>query len=355
MAANILAAFPYANLTPVAILPGQPTFESLTRLQQELDANARSIKSSLGNGRDGHLVLTQTRAALSALPGYVDFVIPAHPGNLPEYPAQATEKQIRIIKERFDLETKQFEAYYDTDLSLKKQLLQACPDLFLEAIRDPTHGFALLTTLDLVTHLWTHYGRVSREKLHANTLALLKPSWSANDSIEALFKEINQRAQLGRAANSPYPDTLLAEAVYQNVAATGLFTTRCELWRSRIETEKTYLHAQEFFRSAYSDLNRTVAVDHGYHSAMVATTSNVTLAAPTACVTKAEVEALIAAAVQTALGAKRAPRTGPAPFYCWSHGESTTHDSARCLKKLPGHQDAATSSNKMGGSARKLK
>jgi hypothetical protein len=27
MAANILAAFPYANLTPVAILPGQPRLD----------------------------------------------------------------------------------------------------------------------------------------------------------------------------------------------------------------------------------------------------------------------------------------------------------------------------------------
>jgi hypothetical protein len=65
---------------------------------------------------------------------YVEFVVPSNPGNLPEYPPQATEKQAQVIIERFDMETQQFETYHDTDLALKKQLLQACPDLFLEAI-----------------------------------------------------------------------------------------------------------------------------------------------------------------------------------------------------------------------------
>ena len=36
-------------------------------------------------------------------------------------------------------------------------------------------------------------------------------------------------------------------------------------------------------------------------------------------------------------------------FYCWSHG-ACTHPSPECKSKKPGHQDAATFDNKMGGS-----
>ena len=36
-------------------------------------------------------------------------------------------------------------------------------------------------------------------------------------------------------------------------------------------------------------------------------------------------------------------------FYCWSHG-ACAHPSPECKNKRPGHQDAATFENKMGGS-----
>jgi hypothetical protein len=38
-------------------------------------------------------------------------------------------------------------------------------------------------------------------------------------------------------------------------------------------------------------------------------------------------------------------------IYCWTHG-GCGHTGATCLTKLAGHQDAATFTNKMGGSTR---
>jgi hypothetical protein len=46
------------------------------------------------------------------------------------------------------------------------------------------------------------------------------------------------------------------------------------------------------------------------------------------------------------------PRTPmPAHFnkYCWTHGHGN-HEGPNCNSKAPGHQDAATADNKMGGS-----
>ena len=43
------------------------------------------------------------------------------------------------------------------------------------------------------------------------------------------------------------------------------------------------------------------------------------------------------------------PTPSWAIHYCWTHGQ-TGHKSDTCRSKAPGHQDAATATNKMGGS-----
>jgi hypothetical protein len=52
--ASIVAGFPHQTLTRFA----EPTFDTLTVLQRELNSNAESVYSRRGNGLTGHLVLT---------------------------------------------------------------------------------------------------------------------------------------------------------------------------------------------------------------------------------------------------------------------------------------------------------
>ena len=378
--ADITALFPYQVLSRIADPPAQaPTFSSLTRLQSELDANARAITTHLGGGRHGHLVLTQQLARLQALPGYEPFVVPVNPGPLPVYPNTATERTLKQVTDRFKLATTQYKTYHDTDRALKKLVLQACDELYLEPLRDPVHGFTELTTLQILTHLWAQFGTITRAELRANSVALLQPFWQPHESIEGLFKAINQRAALGIAANAPYPDSMLEEAVYINVENTGLFTTWCEQWRTKPDAEKTYLHSQAFFRRAYADRNRTTAFSQGYHGAHAtksttpvkqpntATNSNTPIQvseqiAQAVALALNQVDDKIARAVSTALkkssrANKKQKRSGTPPrdvHYCWSHGESTTHNSVTCLNKKPGHQISATLQNKMGGSNKTL-
>ena len=46
--------FPFKTLTPII---GEPTYESINHLTQELYSNASSIPSTLGGGRHGNLGL----------------------------------------------------------------------------------------------------------------------------------------------------------------------------------------------------------------------------------------------------------------------------------------------------------
>ena len=62
-------AFEIANLTKIH---GEPTFESIRKLQREININAQCVHSELGGGAHGHLglVLTPQENALHSNVAY---------------------------------------------------------------------------------------------------------------------------------------------------------------------------------------------------------------------------------------------------------------------------------------------
>ena len=70
-----IKTFPITTLTRIG---GQPTYEQIKEINEELNANAASIVTSRGGGAHGHLAMTvspATYATLSATP----FVAPKMP------------------------------------------------------------------------------------------------------------------------------------------------------------------------------------------------------------------------------------------------------------------------------------
>ena len=367
-----IASFPYPVLSPVAILPAQPTFETLKRLQEEMDANSSSIETNLGNGLTGHLVLTMAPAVYQALPEFVEFVVPINPGVLPIYAPNATDRQLKITRERFDVALKAFETYKATSAALKKQLLAACPSVFYDALREPIHGFMRVSVRQILDHLWITFGRITNAMYTLSMKTLMQPFWVPSESIETLFTAINGKLALSIAFDSPCPDKLLAEAVYLNVDATGVYEHWTRQWRAKPDAEKTYLLSQAFFRTAYADetANRSTAASQGYqgaHSAIKADTPSKEMDQATAfalALTSAVKEVMkeykppVAEPVNNKRQ-KRNPSTTPSStpdsgtiHYCWIHGESRSHKGSECGMRIhfPGFQESATLQDKKGGS-----
>ena len=70
--------FPHTSLTPIN--PNSPpSYASLSVIAKELNANAISIHSNIGNGKLGHLSLTITNTAYLVKSDNVTFDIPTHP------------------------------------------------------------------------------------------------------------------------------------------------------------------------------------------------------------------------------------------------------------------------------------
>jgi len=330
---SVTSSFPYPTITPVAALPQAPTYQTLKRLQLELNANAISVHSNRGNGLLGHLILTDPDATLDA-----PFVVPLNPGIL-DIPPNQTQEQIRVLRDTHTLAKDDFNTYHATDKALKAQLLSACPATYLKDLEDPATGFALVTTRQLLTHLWTHYGRITPSDLNRNVKALLSLTWNTIDPITQLYDQVQACTTFARAGGAPIAETTVVEAIYDAVERTGTFTKSCDDWRKRPEDQKTFAEAKAFFLKEAQDANRSTAGQFNFgptiHQANAAAATK-EQPAPVEHLNKDK-------------GKDERQKSARQPQYCWTHG-ICTHSSANCRQPLSGHQPTATYMKRLGGS-----
>ena len=252
--ASITAHFSMWTLTLIAIAGiSVPTFATLKVLQWELNANALSVYSSQGNGSIGHLVLTYSPANLQALPNHVPFIIPLNPGQNPTVPAGATAEQIRVITRAHTNDMQDWNTYHSNDNALKQQLRAACPHLFLKTLMHTDLGFALVSTLTMLSHLWDTYGSITHADIMANNTTLTTNDWGPPMPMEGLFTKITRCVNYAAAGGAPIIAVMVVQAAYNNIEVTGLFTDDCKVWRNKPVAEKTYTLLKEFFTNADQD------------------------------------------------------------------------------------------------------
>ena len=94
--------FPHPTIPPIV---GQPSYETISKLQLNLNTDAASIYSHRGDGRLGTFYLT-VKPELYNIKSATPFVSPVNPGQNPTIPANSMGPQIseskRQHKEKFD-------------------------------------------------------------------------------------------------------------------------------------------------------------------------------------------------------------------------------------------------------------
>ena len=70
--------FKFPNLTKIH---GEPTFDSIKTLHNELKTNSQTVPSNLGGGTHGHLGLVLNHQQYALLSD-ASFITPPHPGTL---------------------------------------------------------------------------------------------------------------------------------------------------------------------------------------------------------------------------------------------------------------------------------
>lgn len=325
MALTPTDSFPHGELQPIP-LEDKPTFANLKVIHQQLNANAMAIPSSRGGGVHGHLALVIPTAQFDAIPATIPWQEPVHPGAAPAHAAAATSAQITETNRAYKANLDEFLLYVATSTALKKLLLAAVPDTFVELLKDDALGYANVTTLQLLNHLDTTYGTVTPDDLAAN-LATMDALWSPTQPIEDLWNQI-RACQRYAAPHDPISDATTVRSAIANLNASGVFTDALKDWRKKPVADQTWANLLLHFNKEDRERRRQLtASDAGYANAAKQSM-------PSAPTTKTP-----SSGATMIAGMK----------YCWTHGLNVSHDSRACSNPQTGHCHTATADNMQGG------
>ena len=399
---KIKDSFPHPTIDPIV---GQPGYETIKPVHQKLNANAASIVSHLGNGRLGLLYLTVQPTVFATLSA-VAFIPPTNPGPQALYPPGATQYQIQAVNAAHTTAQRLFAQYDSTDRALKQQLLGAVDDMFVSSLADPHVGYANVTTLQLLQHLYDTYAKITDGDLEENKEAMAA-AYDVNLPIETLYKRIEDCVQYAAAANTPFTAAQVVSTAFRVIQKTGMFTDDCKIWKRRTPLTKTWAQLKVDFTIAHNELRESQQTTRsaGFHAnnvqemeglqqetaTAIANLANATLAdrstmtsmqatiatltTQLADVNHKLVEALnsnstlketIAAGTGNRNNGGGAGRNGNSNngggytatqyiHYCWTHGPKSSHPSSGCSRPAEGHPAAATHDNKMNGRTTKWK
>ena len=153
--------FEFKELTKIH---GEPTYETIKTLHNQLKANASSVPSGLGGGNFGHLGLVLTPAQY-ALISAAPFDRPVHPGPL-VIPAGTAQHAATTMKELHKERLRVFNEVLGVEAALRQQIVSAIDEQYLLAIRnrqtnaitDPVHDI-------IMNHLYPTYSDINPQKL----------------------------------------------------------------------------------------------------------------------------------------------------------------------------------------------
>jgi hypothetical protein len=365
MTTHILASnFPIPTLSIIVTATQQPTYQTIRKAQMEINTNAAAVHSYEGGGAHGHLVLTMTPAAyLLVTP--IPFVQPVAPPLRPILPAAGTVAQITAITKQHKEDRVNFIKYQETDRALVGQLIAATDYTYIASLAHPDVGFANVTALQIMTHLYATYGAISLAEREANLTRMNEP-WYPPAPIETLFETLQRGVAFAAATGEPIADATVARIGYNQILRTGLFSDACRDWRLRDEVNQTYAEFVTHFKRQDRDrLESSTAGAQGYgamtcivkepkHEAEPQINSATSLTSDLAAILKELQLHRTTLNQQQTTPPVSLPPAQVRMGYCWTHGSSNNiqHTSKTCTRKAVGHQDDATYRNKMGGSTK---
>jgi hypothetical protein len=135
-------------------------------------------------------------------------------------------------------DTQVYRTYNNVDQAIKKLLIEAFDDAYLNALSDEVVGYANCTSLHILTQLLTYYAMIAPTELTQNYERLNTP-YDPNQPMETLFQQMQDARAFEVAGGQPYGAAIIINLAYTLVFNTGLFPDACRAWQSRATAAKT--------------------------------------------------------------------------------------------------------------------
>ena len=159
-----------------------------------LKQNASSVLTTLAGGNHGFLALVLNNADYNALTGAV-WIEPVNPGMRPLIPNGANRIAQENISSQWKNEFEFWKMTQDVREALKKQIIDAIDNEYLKDLKDPDTGYANVTPLNMLKHLYNEYGELTAQDISANRTNL-KADYDPNTTMVSYFYKIRENRSI---------------------------------------------------------------------------------------------------------------------------------------------------------------
>jgi hypothetical protein len=247
--------FQHPALTKIT---GDPTYTSLAKLERECKANAKSVRSNLGGGQQGHLGL------ISSAPAYAR-IVPGAPFHRPALPAPpVTDRTAAVIAASHQHYDKQMSAFNKCTL-IERAIVQKINT----ALDNDVLADLIGTVPYIMQELYDTYGTVTAQALTTAKAKLEITAYDHSCPIANLFTAITDYAHMAEASGATETPGQLINIGLIVITHATIFTNDIRAWNGTLPAAKTWPGFKTHFRTAQKAIKRsqpsTTTDALGYH------------------------------------------------------------------------------------------
>ena len=252
--------------TPITKITGEPNYESLKHLTDQLKANAASIPTTLGGGNHGYLGLILSPAAYTTITA-TQFIEPICPGQHPNIPAGTSAANTSTLVRRHTEDLHQWREFKNVNTALQNQLLTAIDDIYVRALKDRHVGYMNQSIRTILQHLFDNYGNITPLELEDNDTKM-RATWDPNSPFDCLIQQIEDGQDYANDGGQSYTAEQLKRIAYTLVFKTGLYFEDCKAWNAHPAAAHTWDNFKTHFQSAQRLLRNQMHTTKqaGFHS-----------------------------------------------------------------------------------------
>ena len=262
----------YFEHPTLAKIHGEPTYNTLRKMKNELMRNAASVPSDLGGGANGHLGLLLTPAEYLAV-HTTAYTRPVHPGAL-NIPAGTTQHESTRLKDEHRQQVQEFRETVNVEKAMIKQIVHAIDAKFLDTLRNRTTDSIDQPIVTILEYLFTKYGNIDDDALAHKEKLVREMQYNVQDPLITIYKEVEDLEDLGKASSNPYLPSQLVTFALQIIKNTGDFEDSQKKWHTKLTTDKTWSNFKIHFDAEHQALRKVRGItmrSTAFHNAAMST------------------------------------------------------------------------------------
>ena len=244
--------FEFPILTQIV---GEPNYDLLRNVLNELKANAQSVHSTLGGGAHGYLGLILSPIQYGLITATA-FVRPAFSAPI-VIPLGGTINMTATLQQQHCDDIRIFRECQAVEAALRQQLVQAIDRVYLEILRDPNTNAINRPLRGIIQHLLDGYGNVTAQQLADETDKIQTCVFDPVQPIDTVFALIETLKLLAEHGKAPFTSFQIINFAYNIVNKTHKFKSDIKMWNLRPANQKTWLNFKLQFRQAQKELRET--------------------------------------------------------------------------------------------------